>query len=96
MRRIIMTSTIIRTVALIGASAVLSSPSNAITAELAKKCKVLTDAAFPLREPGNPAAGSAKGSGRDATTYFNKCVANNGKVEGGNEQTTGGPAAPTK
>ena len=41
-----MTSTIIRTVALlsvlIGASAVLSSPSNAITAELAARSRVLS------------------------------------------------------
>jgi hypothetical protein len=32
---------------------------------------------------GNPAAGSAKGSGKDAQAYFNKCVKNGGKVDDG-------------
>jgi hypothetical protein len=53
----------------------------AITAEVARKCNALTAKQFPPREPGNPAAGSAKGSGRDQYTYFNKCVANGGKVD---------------
>ena len=53
----------------------------AITAEVARKCNALTAKQFPPREPGNPAAGSAKGSGRDQYTYFNKCVANGGKID---------------
>jgi hypothetical protein len=53
----------------------------AITAEVARKCNALTTKQFPSREPGNPAAGSAKGSGRDQYAYFNKCVANGGKVD---------------
>src|ERR1700689_289518 len=57
-----------------------SRPAAAVTVEVARKCKVLTDAAFPPREPGNPAAGSAKGSGRAAQNYFEKCVANGGKT----------------
>jgi len=57
-------------------------PSLAVTPEVAKACRALTAKAYPPREPGNPAAGSAKGSGRDQTSYFNKCVANGGKVEG--------------
>jgi hypothetical protein len=56
-------------------------PASAITAELAKTCRALTAKQFPPREPANPAAGSAKGSGRDQTAYFNKCVTNNGKVD---------------
>ncbi|MGY8662692.1 hypothetical protein Q3C01_10020 [Bradyrhizobium sp. UFLA05-109] len=36
---------------------------------------------FPPREPGNPAAGSTKGTGRDQQAFFNKCVANEGKVD---------------
>lgn len=56
-------------------------PTQAITAELARKCNAFTAKQFPPREPGNPAAGSAKGSGRDQQAYFNKCVANNGKVD---------------
>src|SRR5260370_21165981 len=53
----------------------------AVTVEVARKCKLLTDTAFPLREPGNPAAGSAKGSGRAAQDYFSKCVANGGTMD---------------
>ncbi|WP_239621737.1 hypothetical protein [Bradyrhizobium sp. I71] len=56
-------------------------PASAIDAQLARTCKALTTKQFPPREPGNPAAGSAKGSGRDQQAYFNKCVANNGKVD---------------
>jgi hypothetical protein len=56
-------------------------PAAAVTVEVARRCKVLTDAAFPPREPGNPAAGSVKGSGRSAQDYFEKCVANGGKSD---------------
>jgi hypothetical protein len=55
--------------------------ARAITAEVARKCNALTAKQFPPREPGNPAAGSAKGSGRDQNEFFNKCVANGGKVD---------------
>lgn len=55
--------------------------ARAITAEVARKCNALTAKQFPPREPGNPAAGSAKGSGRDQRAFFNKCVANGGKVD---------------
>ena len=51
----------------------------AVTAEVAKKCQVLMSAKFPPRVPGNPAAGSAKGSGLEQQDYFKKCVANGGK-----------------
>ena len=54
---------------------------SAITAEVARKCNALTAKQFPPREPGNPAAGSTKGSGRDQHAYFNKCVANGGKMD---------------
>jgi hypothetical protein len=62
----------------------LGSTSNraaAVTVEVARKCKALTDIAYPPREPGNPAAGSAKGTGQVAQDYFNKWVANGGKVD---------------
>jgi hypothetical protein len=55
--------------------------ARAVTVEIAKKCKALTDAAYPLREPGNPAAGTTKGTGRDVQHYFQNCVANNGKAD---------------
>jgi hypothetical protein len=59
----------------------MTSRTSAITVELAKKCDALTIKAFPPRVIGNPAAGSAKGSGKDAQAYFNKCVKNDGKVD---------------
>jgi hypothetical protein len=52
----------------------------AITAEVAKKCGDLTDKAYPLRVPGNPAAGHLNGTQKDVENYFNKCVTNGGKV----------------
>jgi hypothetical protein len=54
--------------------------ASAITAEVARKCDALVAKTFPSREPGNPAAGSAKGSGRDEQGYFKKCVANGGRA----------------
>ena len=57
--------------------------ASAITADVARKCNALLVKEFPSREPGNPAAGSAKGSGRDQRAYFSKCVANGGKMDEG-------------
>jgi hypothetical protein len=61
----------------------LSTPdrASAVTVEVAKKCIALTDAAYPPRIPGNPAAGSAKGTGRSEQDYFSKCVARGGKMD---------------
>ena len=58
-----------------------SNRATAVTVEVAKKCEALTAKAYPPREPGNPAAGSAKGTGRNQQDYFNKCVANGGKMD---------------
>ncbi|MBR0737636.1 hypothetical protein JQ581_11930 [Bradyrhizobium liaoningense] len=55
--------------------------ASAITAEVARACDAAVAKAFPPRQVGNPAAGSAKGSGKDQREYFQKCVANNGKVD---------------
>ena len=55
--------------------------ASAVTVEVARKCEALTAKAFPPREPGNPAAGSAKGTGREQREYFNKCLANGGKMD---------------
>jgi hypothetical protein len=60
-----------------------SNRAAAVTVEVARKCKTLTDIAYPPREPGNPAAGSEKGSGRAAQNFFNRCVANGGKMDDG-------------
>lgn len=53
----------------------------AITAEVAKKCGVLTDMAYPLRVLGNPAAGRANGTAQAVRDYFSKCVAKEGKMQ---------------
>ena len=53
----------------------------AVSVEVAKKCDALTAEAFPPRVVGNPAAGSAKGSGREERAYYRKCVANKGKMD---------------
>jgi hypothetical protein len=61
----------------------MASGASAITAELAKTCQTLTAKAFPPRQEGNPASGSAKGTAQSERAYYNKCVANGGKVDGG-------------
>lgn len=73
---------------LIGVSlvAISAGDARAISAELARKCSALTSQAFPPRVPGNPAAGSAAGSGRDVQEYYKKCVANDGRPPVNNEQ----------
>ena len=58
----------------------MSGSASAITVELAKKCNALTALAFPPKVPGNPAAGSVKGSGKEMQDYFKKCVENEGKM----------------
>ena len=61
----------------------LAAPAtaSAITAEVARTCDAAVAKAFPPRQIGNPAAGSSKGSPKDRRDYYNKCVANNGKVD---------------
>ena len=63
------------------AAASVTVGASAITAELAKKCQALTQKAYPPRVIGNPAAGSAKGSGKDEQAYFSKCIKNGGKID---------------
>jgi hypothetical protein len=55
--------------------------ASAVTAEVAKKCNALTAKAYPPRVVGNPAAGSAKGTGQSKRDYFNKCMANGGNMD---------------
>jgi hypothetical protein len=47
--------------------------------QVARKCSALTAEAFPPRQIGNPAAGSAKGTGQEQRDYFRKCVAKSEK-----------------
>lgn len=55
--------------------------ATAVTVEVAKKCEALTAKAYPPRVVGNPAAGNTKGTGRNQHDYFNKCLANGGKMD---------------
>ena len=55
--------------------------ASAITADVARTCDAAVAKAFPPKQIGNPAAGSTKGSAKEQRDYFNKCVANNGKVD---------------
>ena len=64
----------------------IAGPSAAVTAEVARKCQALKQAAFPPREIGNPAAGSDKGSGADQAAFFRKCVANGGTIDDRNDR----------
>ena len=66
----------------------MPSGTSAITVELAKKCRALMTKAYPPRVVGNPAAGSATGSGKDAQAYFDKCVKNDGKVDDAGSKET--------
>ncbi|WP_229198405.1 hypothetical protein [Bradyrhizobium acaciae] len=56
-------------------------PAYAIDARVARACDVLVARAFPPRQAGNPASGSARGGAKDQRDYFNKCVANGGKMD---------------
>lgn len=60
--------------------------AQAVTAELARKCSALMAKEFPPREPGNPAAGSAKGNGQAARDYYKKCIDNGGNMNSGPEK----------
>lgn len=65
-----------------GAAALLPavSQAQAISAEVAKKCKILRAKQFPPRQIGNPAAGSAHGSGQDKREFFRRCAENGGNI----------------
>jgi hypothetical protein len=58
----------------------ITSYAFAATAEVAKKCNALTDKAYPLRVPGNPAAGRTHGTPQEIQNYFKTCVANGGNI----------------
>lgn len=77
---------------LVGLACVLTlgapATASAITAEVARACDAAVAKAFPPRQIGNPAAGSAKGTGKDRREYFQKCVANNGKVDDAPAETS--------
>jgi hypothetical protein len=63
---------------IIGVGAAVGDVPAAPSAEVAKKCAALTAKAFPPRVAGNPATGSATGTGQSG--FFNDCVAKGGNV----------------
>jgi hypothetical protein len=65
---------------------IITRSALAVTAEVAKKCQILSAKAFPPRVPGNPAAGLMHGTGQDASAYFRKCVENGGNMEGSDKE----------
>jgi hypothetical protein len=58
----------------------MTNGASAETVDVAKKCAALVQQAYPPREPGNPAAGSAKGTGQAVQDYYKKCVENGGNM----------------
>ena len=68
-------------VAILLTTILIPTDAMAITVEVAKKCNLLVAKQFPPREPGNPAAGSAKGNGQAGRDYFKKCVDNGGNMD---------------
>jgi hypothetical protein len=71
-----------------------ATSASAVTTEVAKKCEALTAQAYPPLVPGNPAAGTAKGTGRAERKYYSNCVAHGGNTSTGPEPTTTGEAVP--
>jgi hypothetical protein len=59
----------------------MTGSASAVTAEVAKKCEILAEKAYPPLVRGNPAAGSAKGSGQAKYNYLIKCFATGGNVD---------------
>ena len=62
------------------AVALMPDNASAISLEVAKKCDALTAKAVPPRQIGNPAAGSASGTGAEQRAYYNDCVAKESKT----------------
>jgi hypothetical protein len=59
----------------------MTNAASAVTVEVARKCAAVTAKAYPPRVIGNPAAGSANGTGPAERSYYQKCVANGGNVD---------------
>jgi hypothetical protein len=53
-------------------------PAAAVSVELAKKCQLAMRTQFPPREPGNPAAGSEKGTPQDVQKFYQDCLKSGG------------------
>ena len=66
------------------AAAGQTGKAEAVTAAVAKACARSLAKAFPLRKPGNPAAGSAAGNAEDQRQFYAKCVANGGPTSDSN------------
>jgi hypothetical protein len=58
----------------------MATNASAETVEVARKCDALTAKAYPPQVIGNPAAGSAYGTGLTEQAYYQKCVAKGGHI----------------
>jgi hypothetical protein len=58
-----------------------ATDASAVTVEVARTCNTLLAKKYPPRQPGNPAAGSAQGTGKAQRDYYKKCVESGGKVD---------------
>ena len=67
----------------------MTGSASAVTVEVARKCEALTAQAFPPRQPGNPAAGLAKGTAASGRKYFSQCLADGGKMNDHAPSTVG-------
>lgn len=74
-----MRETIVKSLLLAGLAALLafstSTPSRAISAELAKKCRLMAIKAHPTEPPGSKSKFE-----EEQRAYFDECIAKNGKM----------------
>src|SRR5690242_15195270 len=59
----------------------VANAAAAVPAEIARKCTAMANRAYPLRASHNPASGREHGSSHAVRAYFNRCVANGGKMK---------------
>jgi hypothetical protein len=68
----------------------------AVTAEVAKNCAIQGEKRFPPLVLGNPAAGSAKGTGQGKLNWLIKCRANGGHMNDDAPPASPAPPAPPR
>jgi hypothetical protein len=73
------------------AMAPAAEPASALDAALARKCREMAIAAHPTQP-----AGSSSGHAAAQREYFNKCVANEGKMDAPADAGQQGAAAPAQ
>jgi hypothetical protein len=59
----------------------MTGAASAASVDIIKRCEAQANNEFPLIEPGNPAAGRAKGT-QSFQQYYGKCIADSGRGSG--------------